>query len=160
MQSWRLCRFMDVFTVFMHYPLKIQGLFHWDMRKRMGWRCMGKDTTCWIQDFSSWNFLQNYFPPWNNTTCSLPSLNLMKGPVGSSVFTWHYKSRKAADVTTASQWQDMHSEQTMDQALNRARNQHRPHWNATRSGKTNYFIIVMVLFWKNRFNYLRGPFQP
>lgn len=133
--------------------------FSLEMRKGREW-----DEGIWgIQDFSSWNSLQNHFPPQDHTTWSPLSLNVMKAALssGENIFTWQHKSRPGADVRTVdSVARHTHSEHAMDQALKRARNQHRPHWNVTRSGNTHYFITVMVLFWQNRLNYLRGFLQP
>lgn len=53
-------------VMFMHYPLKMQCLFHWAMGRKWD-EGVGKDTTCWIQDFSSWNSLKNHIPPRDNT---------------------------------------------------------------------------------------------
>lgn len=90
--------FSEPCTVAMHYTLKIQCLFHWDMRKGRE-----RDEGVWgIQDFSSWNSLQNHFPPQDNTTWSLLSLNVMKAALssGENIFTWQHKSRPGADERT------------------------------------------------------------
>lgn len=135
MHSWCLCRFMDVFMVFLWalccvHALSIENTV--SVPLGYGMKAQGKDTACWIQYFNSWNSLKNHFSPWDNTMWSLFSLNLMKAPVGSSISTWHHKSRQGAPMTSESVARHTHSEEDMDQALNRARNQH---WNVTRSGK-------------------------
>lgn len=102
MSSW--C-FSELCIMFMHYPLKIHtGIWgrEWD-------EGIGQGHNLLNTRFQQLKFPEKPFPSGDNTTWSLLSLNLMKAPVGSSISTWHHKFRQGAHVTTASQWQDMHT---------------------------------------------------
>ena len=109
-----------------------------------------------MQGLNSRHSLQSRFPPWENTQRSLLIRTWWKlhSSVGKTFLP------NATNPAKELMWELLksaarhaRSEQAMDQALNRVRDQHGPHWNFSRSGKIQHFHYCncsIVLFWPNK----------